>query len=351
MKIAIFICALFCAFVSNAQVVDLKDGRTGRIHFASTTPEHPWAMVYGTPGLSPAVTIFGDLLMPKNIPAGTKVPAVVVSHGSDGVTSLYYDLWAKELNNAGIAVFIVYTYKPRGFDAHTADTRLYQNATANLSDALHALKLLATHPQIDANKIFSVGGSTGGRVAMYGAFPAYLRVVVPAPLKWAGSVALYPSGCATRYRVEHMGTNPAPLLMLLAGKDDSTPAKPCIEYADKLKGGGHNVEYKVYPNAYHAFDRLTKNYASYSDSLGGKVIDVAGGDCDMEVTLNPNSPGIGLNGYDFVQKKELKTGKDWGEALKACQRTNVPIRIGSDPEARADAVKTVIEFITSPKPK
>ena len=320
-----------------APLADLSGGQVGRIEFQSTTPQHPWAMVYKTANRIQPQVVFGDLLMPKNIPAGTKVPAVVASHGSDGVASHYFDLWAKELNNAGIAIFIVDSYKPRGFDKHTKETRNQQNATANISDALHALKLLATHPQIDTDKIFNLGWSTGGRVALNAAFPAYIRAVVPEPLKWAGSVAMYPSGCTTRYRVDNLGTNPAPLLVLLAGSDDMTPPKQCLEFFDKLKGGGHNVEYKVYPKTYHAFDRLNQAYM--------RVLDSTTRQCDLEVQLDPAASGLGKNGYDFFLKKEIKTGEDLTASLKACSQENVWITIGSDPDARADAVKTVIQFV------
>lgn len=339
MKRSILTLALVANLVAtaNAAPVDnLSAGQTGRIEFNSTTPQHPWAMVYKTANRIQPQVVWGDLLMPKNIPAGTKVPAVVASHGSDGVRSHYYDLWAKELNAAGIAVFIVDSYKPRGFDQHTAATRNEQNATANISDALHALKLLATHPQIDAEKIFNIGWSTGGRVAMYGAFPAYLRSVVAPPLKWAGSVALYPSGCQVRYRVENLGANPSPLLMLLGGKDNVTPAKQCVEYADKLKALGDNVDYHVFENAYHVFDRPDQKYLSIYDANGAA--------CDMEVTLDPTAPEIGKNGYDFVLKKELKTGKDWGESLKSCLKISM-ITVATDSDSRDQAVKDVLEFI------
>lgn len=337
----LLILCIGCINGQAASLTDLSGGQTGRIEFNSTSPQHPWAMVYRNANRTKPQVVFGDLLMPKSIPANTKVPAVVASHGSDGVASHYYDLWARELTNAGIAVFIVDSYKPRGFDQHSGESRNQQNATENISDALHALKLLATHPQIDSEKIFNIGWSTGGRVAMYGAFPAYIRTVVGAPLKWAGSVAMYPSGCSTRYRVENLGGNLSPLLMLLGGKDDVTPAKQCIEYADKLKAMGNDVTYKVYPNAYHVFDRLNQPFARIRDSHGG--------DCDMEVTLDPTAPEIGRNGYDFVAKRELKTGKDWGDALKACLKTNVMITVESNPEARADAVKTVINFVKNTK--
>jgi dienelactone hydrolase len=40
--------------------------------------------------------------------------------------------------------------------------------------------------------------------------------------------------------------------MLLGGKDNYTPAAPCLAYADELRDKGVRVSVVVYPNAYHA---------------------------------------------------------------------------------------------------
>lgn len=61
---------------------------------------------------------------------------------------------------------------------------------------------------------------------------AYQQHVLPANVKWAGSVAVYP-GCNMRYRVDHRSKLPAPLLMILGDKDDMTLPKPCMELADE----------------------------------------------------------------------------------------------------------------------
>lgn len=42
-------------------------------------------------------------------------------------------------------------------------------------------------------------------------------------------------------------------MMLLGGKDDCTPAPPCITNADDLRALGANLT--VYPDAAHSFDR------------------------------------------------------------------------------------------------
>ena len=80
--------AAVVAFSANAvaaPLADLSAGQTGRIEFQSTTPDSRFAVIRGRLG-SP-ITVFGDLLMPTQKVDG-KVPAVVFSHGSEGVSSL-----------------------------------------------------------------------------------------------------------------------------------------------------------------------------------------------------------------------------------------------------------------------
>lgn len=325
--------ALATAYVAQAAPLsDLSNGQTGRIEFQSTTPADPWAMIRNVRERTTPAVVWGDLSIPENV--SEKVRVAVLGHGSDGVASSTIGVYVKALNQAGIATFVVDSYNPRRFVQHTVLTRNEQNATANISDSMHALKLLATHPKIDPEKIFFIGWSTGGRSALYGAFPAYLRAVVPAPLKYAGSVGLYPSGCTSRIRVEHLGTNPAPLHLILAEKDDVTPPKPCAKFADELKAAGHKVTYVTYPNTYHAFDRLDQRWM--------KLKDAQGRNCDLEVII-PEGRGMG-KGYDFVQKKPIHSGAELYAALKACSSVDW-ITVETNSKARDRAVKEVIDFI------
>jgi predicted peptidase len=48
---------------------------------------------------------------------------------------------------------------------------------ANVTDAMNALKILATRPQIDANCIFHIGFSRGVGTAFYTAWPMFQRPV------------------------------------------------------------------------------------------------------------------------------------------------------------------------------
>ena len=179
-----------------APLTNLAAGQTGRIEFNSITSPNRYEYARLNLQNTKQVTVFADLLMPKNI--NSKVPAVVLSHGSGGVESNMYDVWAKELNAAGYAVFIPDSYKPRG----VSETNSNQDAvpyTAHVADTLNALRLLATHPQIDAARIFNMGFSRGGSTAFDTAWPTWQRPIDTNGVKFAGHIAWYPGNCNLRY--------------------------------------------------------------------------------------------------------------------------------------------------------
>jgi dienelactone hydrolase len=73
--------------------------------------------------------------------------------------------------------------------------------------------------------------------------------VAASAVKPAFAVAFYP-GCADPLRQRWQPT--APLLMLLGGADDWTPAAPCEALARQAEGQAVPVE--TYAGAYHGFD-------------------------------------------------------------------------------------------------
>jgi dienelactone hydrolase len=154
-KIVLCMAFLGSAAMGAAPLEDLKGGQTGRIEFNSSTPPDRWQFVRKNLDNTKTITVFGDLLVPRN--TSGKVPAVLISHDSGGVTAKLYDVWAKELNSAGVAVFIIDSFKPRGIDS-TTNNQGQLDSSANVADALYGLKILATHPQIDAKRIFHMGG-------------------------------------------------------------------------------------------------------------------------------------------------------------------------------------------------
>ena len=64
------------------------------------------------------VALIGELRIPR--PGTDRLPAVVLLHGSGGVTDRE-DIWARELNALGVATFIVDSFTGRGIGTTIAD--------------------------------------------------------------------------------------------------------------------------------------------------------------------------------------------------------------------------------------
>ncbi|MBP0444472.1 dienelactone hydrolase family protein [Roseomonas sp. SSH11] len=236
----------FAAPPGQAQpLADLRDGRSGQLEFLSATPTGPSQMLAGT---SPGTPITGVLAMPPR--ARGKVPAMIISHGSGGIRPGREMAWAERLNALGIATLVVDSFTPRGISATGADqSRL--SLAASVADALSALRLLSTHPGIDASRIGIMGFSKGGQVALYTALEPFRRAVLPEGQRFALHVALY-SSCSIPYKAE--AVTGAPMLLLLGGADDYTPSAHCTRYAEWFRSKGSPVTMRVFEGAHHGFD-------------------------------------------------------------------------------------------------
>jgi dienelactone hydrolase len=227
-------------------VTTLADGRTGAIAFEALTPNGSHEFVDRSQ--SKKATIAGLLKLPEG--AHGPVPAVVIVHGEAGVTQGEF-MWADRINALGIASFVIDNFTGRKFT--DTETDMYQlSPTADIAGALAALRLLATHPGIDPKRIAVMGFSRGGLVALDTALEPFRHGVIDGDLRFAAHVAFYPS-CDVDYVSAHL--DGSPILMLLGGKDDYTPAAPCIAYADELRAKGAHIAVVTYPDANHGFDR------------------------------------------------------------------------------------------------
>ena len=330
--------ALIACHAVATPLDDLSGGQTGHLEFMASNPPHRWALIRGQ--LGPQQVIAGDLFMPKNVSG--KVPVMVMSHGSDGITSGMHDVWAKPLNEAGYAVFMVDSFTPRN-SAKISGTggQLTWNTTVNISDAIYALKFLSTHPQIDASRIYHMGWSRGGNAVTGAMWPNYrLPITKSEDIKWAGSVALYP-GCNLRYK------NPAlkitsPVLYLLGEKDDMTPSQPCVEEAQLLAAEGNPITYKVYPGAYHVFDRLSQSWRKFKEGTYAN--------CAIDVIMPSNIRDVGRWGPAFnrATNKSLQTPEERDAAVKQCE-ASLWITVESNAKAREQAVKDVLAFLEENK--
>jgi len=299
-------------------VATLADGRSGKIQFESLTPSGHFQLIRKQ--VTTKTTIFGTL----KLPAGTaRGPAMIISHGSGGVSDAREFLWADRLVEWGIAAFVVDSFTPRGIK-ETATDQSQVHTSANVADALHALKLLATHPRIDPQRIGVIGFSKGGQVALYTALEPFRRSVIADDTRFAAHVPLYPY-CNEWYVTEHpSGT---PVLMLLGGKDDYTPPAPCVSYADWLKGKGVETQVITYADAYHGFE------ANRGPTFNRDVVTAR--NCDMVVDIDRFTVKVRTTGADISQ--------DVRGYMRSC--TGKGATIGGDSEARRRAPEDVRGFL------
>jgi dienelactone hydrolase len=307
---------------NDSPVATLADGRTGTIAFEALTPKSSRELVLRK--ATEKSVIAGVLTLPQSATPNAKVPAMVVVHGSSGVLQNDWE-WAKRLNDLGVATFVIDNFTGRGI-TETATDQSRLSPSADVAGALAALSLLATHPAIDPRRIGVMGFSRGGSAAINSALEPIRRAVIDGELRFAAHVALYP-GCAVPFVSAQL--DGSPILMLLGGKDDYTPASLCLAYADGLRARGASVRTVLYPNANHGFDsKAPPHFNPRPTTLHN---------CKGEVDLD--------DGVFTAQAAggQIARGADAAAELKRC--TERGVTVGGDPEAREKAPADVADFL------
>ncbi|HUA50535.1 MAG TPA: dienelactone hydrolase family protein [Candidatus Sulfotelmatobacter sp.] len=296
-------CALACLLALGAVAAAAQD--SGKIAFESVTPTGYLALARGE--LGDKTMVFGTLRLPA---ANGPVPAMVIAHGSAGVTVEREFWWADQLAGIGVAGFVVDSFTPRHI-VRTATDQSQLSTAANVADALAALRLLAADPRIDPQRIGVMGFSKGGQVALYTALEPFRRAIIAENTRFALHVPLYPY-CNDWPVSEHI--TGAPLLFLLGGQDNYTPAAPCQDYAAWFRSKGAVASVIVYPNAYHDFD--SANPPRYGRDL------VTGRGCNGLIDLDRFTTSVRATGEpappDYFRKcltRGAMAGGD-GEAIR-----------------------------------
>jgi dienelactone hydrolase len=191
----------------------------------------------------------GELRLPAG--AAAKVPAVVLVHGSGGISGSL-DLWARDLNAAGLAVFVLDSFAGRGITSTVADqTQLHSLAMA--VDAYRALDALARHPRVRADRIAVMGFSKGAVASVYSVVERFRQAHGgDAGQRFAAHVGLY-TPCNVAYR-DDAKVSAVPIRLFHGAADDYVSVEPCREYVARLKEAGADVALAEYPGAHHGFD-------------------------------------------------------------------------------------------------
>ena len=207
-------------------------------------------------------TIWGTLNFPANAP-DKNVPVVVLLHGMGGIHASA-EFWLSALNNMGLATFMVDSNWGR--KKCKKDSNLKKDikwcAAANrgmnrVIDGYGALELLSKHPRIDPERIGCLGNSLGARGCLYLNVKRFQKMWGTPGLDYAASVPMYPP-CNATFKDDDEITD-TPIRIHVGELDTYYPANTCVNYGERLRAKGKDVQVKVYPNAHHGFDANPKS--------------------------------------------------------------------------------------------
>jgi dienelactone hydrolase len=202
--------------------------------------------------------IGGTLVLPRT--GNERLPAVILLHGSGGVGG-YVDLWARELNDAGIATFVLDSFTGRGIANIMTDQARLGRLTM-IYDSYRALERLASHPNIDPSKIVLMGFSRGGQAALYASLKRFHRAHLRSDARFAAYVVFY-SACNLKLdEDENVG---APIRLYHGLADNYVPIGPCREYVARLRRAGKDARLIEYPDAEHNFDNPLRKTRTFFD--------------------------------------------------------------------------------------
>lgn len=185
------------------------------------------------------------------LPPGTgRVPAVVLMHGSGGLSGNVDD-WARLLTDLGVATFAPDCFTGRGIDV-TFGNQGVLGRLAMIVDAYRAFDVLASHPRIDPQRIALMGFSRGGQASLYAAVQRFRDMHGPSKGDFAGYVSFYPA-CHIRYRDDERLVD-RPVTVLHGTADDMNPIQMCRDYVARVRQAGGRIEMHEYAGARHIFD-------------------------------------------------------------------------------------------------
>jgi len=194
-----------------------------------------------------AVALSGELRFPEGVGPS---PAVILAHGCAG--TCHADVtWTPLLRQWGYATFIVDSFGRRRIpDICDNVTRLFP--VQRVPDVYGALRLLATHPKIAADRIALMGFSHGGIVTLSASTVwARDRFGSDGQPRFRAFFLFYPYCNSIVPEWEEIS---APVRVHTGALDDWTPAKPCMDWTDRIRAKGFDASITVYPDTYHGFD-------------------------------------------------------------------------------------------------
>jgi dienelactone hydrolase len=315
----------------------LTDERSGEIYFASSSP-FDLDVILAAPKLATPTTGLGTLFVPSEATVDVPVPAMVVLHGSGGISPGREMEYGKFLSQNGIAALVVNYYEPRGVTRETNYLLRVISVTEFdvIADAYASLRLLGSHPVIDGDRIGVVGFSYGGMAARFAMDERIREVFSPDHPGFAAFVDYY-GPCFQNLGTK--ATNGAALLTLRGTEDASNDLAACEKRENELRALGVSVEPHVYEGAGHAWDSYTER-RMFEDSpyvAGCEVRYDESGRSSVAGTPIVNVPP------ETSRAERIAIRMESGGSMADCVKSGYVI--GRDDETRAKTDAVLLDFL------
>jgi len=202
---------------------------------------------------------------------GEKLPGLVLLHTCGGISE-HIRVWVDAALKMGYVVVPVDTLTARGLRNDCGSPSKVPNGRW-IKDALDAVNHLAALPYVNASRISVVGFSKGALAATWLSSPSVAEALGPNTVPVAAVAALYgfcavgpTKGRPQGIRIVQEDAS-RPTLILLGRKDTELLPDSCLELLPKLKATGAPMEWHLYPEATHAWDKAEQDGFSKVGSL------------------------------------------------------------------------------------
>jgi dienelactone hydrolase len=294
----------------------LSDGDSGHIRFRSANAL-AGGLLDGRPITPSAVD--GELTLPGQ--CTRPFPAVVVLHGSLGVSKMQHD-YARALNRKCYAVLVVDSFTGRGVRSTVAN-QLAVTTESMVIDAYAALVLLQSDPAIDRNSIALAGWSKGGTAVELAMSNLVRRKFAPNAARFAAHVAFYPWCGEQTFSERNTG---APILFILAKRDDWVSSSACSDYAMHLRDLGVAIRVESF-DAAHAFDSPGSVHLFFPDAI-----------VSARCRYEPRS-----DGFRDIDSQKIMPWAQFNRFFSACSSWGAHIQ--SDARAASAARSIMFDFL------
>ncbi len=329
---------IFPSFPEYPQpVTQLNEQTEGTIYYQSATPFDLDVLLSNMDDAKPT-TGLGHLYIPESATSEQPVPAMVILHGSGGISPGREHEHAKLLNQNGIAAVVVDYYQPRGL-TEDKSYMMKINAVTEfdvITDAYSVYKLLKTSPLIDGSRIGVMGFSYGGMASRMAMDERFHKILAPGTDGFSLYVNVY-GPCFQNLGTQ--STNGKPLLTLRGTEDYSNDLQACADRENELRALNVDVESIVYQGAGHSWENLApqmlKEDAPY----------ISGCEVTYDAQGNPLLNGDSILELSETASREeriaarLKSGPKYKDCLK------YGYLIGNDDETKQQAYSDLLSFL------